>query len=358
MERKIKMATMNAEFANALATSVNTWITPFAKYVVENYNDLSNVSVDDMIERFRSVLELPKPTGPVGVMGIAPSLNNASPKDSSKRTRAAPKKEAEESIWCTVEEYTAKLKDDCKICAYYSTRLKDERNEKVCGAPVSDTSNSDPMEWRCSTHKGKASNLKKISNVKSSTQGIDKSHVVPGMNVPNLPMGAPPLPIGLGSLTGNQPTPPLPPLPTMMPRPTNMTPPKIPGNVVIPPTPSPPKNKPKTPVPEAPIVKENPNLARMPGLANQHLIATNDALKNILLEIGSNNGTAVLYAIGKFSIDMNGLAPGNYLDMLTTLSTEEQAAVARFSIEYKQYVKPAPMAIPSIPGLPPLPMPL
>lgn len=339
MERKIKMNTIQGEFANLLTVVINACVSPFSKYVVDNYESISGMSQEELSEEFKNLLELPKTTNPVNMMGLAPNLNATINKEAAKRTRTV-KKEVDESVWCTIDEYNAKVKEDCKICAYYSTRLKDERNEKVCGAPATDMSNSDHLEWRCAQHKGKASNIKKVFNTKSNIQGIDKSHVIPGFNIPGgMP---PPMPIGLGPINGPIPTPPLPPMPSLIPK-KELTPPRMPPSPVK--IPSPPKQEEKP--------KEQVELARLSGLSDNHLIAKNASLKSFVFELDMSNPQApVINCIGKFGTEVEGSAPANYKDAIIALSDEEQGTIVRFGIGYKFITTPV---LNKLPGLPPLP---
>ncbi len=376
MEKKIRMTTMSQDFADKLATTINVWIGAFSKYFVENYEELKDVSQEDMTERLRKVLDLPKPTTASGVMGLAPNLSNATastPKEGTKRTRAAKKPVEDLGLWISVEEYTGKTKDGEKLCAYYSNRVADEKKkQKVCCAPVSDTTNADYLEWRCDAHKGSASNIKKVIGTKSSMQGIDKSQVIPGMTVPGV--GMPPLPVGLGSIMGGSaPMPPLPPMPSSLPKP-NLTPPRIPG---LPPMPSLPV-KPATPqkipglssmpelppaISKAPSPKPEPkimkraNLARVVGMNEKHLIAQDTELNGMLLEIDMTSGAAVVFVIGKFNGgETPNPTPSNYLDMIVPLTQQEQETAATFSMGYRPYVKPVAIpALPTIPGLPSMP---
>ena len=377
MEKKIRMATMSQDFADKLATTINVWVSAFAKYFVENYEELKDVSQDDMVENLRKVLDLPKPTTASGVMGLAPNLSNATastPKEGAKRTRTAKKPAEDLGLWITVEEYSAKTKDGEKLCAYYPNRGTDEKKKhKVCCAPVSDTANADYLEWRCDVHKGNSGNIKKVINVKGPLQGIDKTQVIPGMTVPGA--GMPPLPVGLGAINGSMPTPPLPPMPGALPKP-NLTPPRIPGLPPMPvalpmkapempkiPSPAkmpelpPPVAKPPTPKVEVPpVVVKQPSLARVAGMKDIHLIANDSELKNMLLEIDTSSGAAVIFAIGKFNGETPNPAPGNYLDMIVPLTQEEQSTAAMFSMGYRAYVKPVAIpSLPSIPGLPSIP---
>lgn len=379
MEKKIRMTTMNQDFADRLATTINVWISPFAKYFVENYEELKDVSQDDMIERLRKVLDLPKPAGSTGgLMGMAPNLTAATPtKEGAKRTRA-PKKPVEDlGLWISVEDYSAKTKDGEKLCAYYSNRVADEKKkQKVCCAPVSDTSNADYLEWRCDAHKGSSSNIKKVIDKKGPLQGIDKTQIIPGTTVPMVGM-PPPLPVGLGTIMGGTaPIPPLPPMPGALPKP-NLTPPRIPGLPPMPGIPGltappplpalpslPPKPEiaaPKIPspvkgpeaAPEPPKPTKQPSLARVSGMSDKHLIAQDVDLKGMLLELDTSSGAAVIFSIGKFNGETPNPVPSNYLDMIVPLTQDDQNVVATYSMGYRPYVKPA--AVPGLPMIPTLP---
>jgi hypothetical protein len=366
MEKKIRMTTMSQDFADKLATTINMWISSFSKYIVENYDELKDVNEEDMTERLRKVLDLPKPTsGTGGLMGIAPNLTTVStPKDGAvKRTRATKKPTEDLSLWITIDEYSAKTKEGEKLCAYYSNRLTDEKKkQKVCCAPVSDTSNADHLEWRCDAHKGSTSNIKKVINVKGPLQGIDKTQAIPGVTIPAIGV-PPPLPVGLGTIMGGTaPIPPLPPMPNMLPKPS-LTPPRIPNLPGMPPLPSlPPKiEAPKipspvkvpSPVPEPPKVVKQPSLARVAGMSEKHLIAQDEELKGMLLELDTSSGSAVIFTIGKFNGETPNPAPSNYLDLIVPLDQTEKSNASMYSIGYRQYVKP--MSIPVIPGLPTIP---
>lgn len=348
MEKKLKMTTLNAEFASRVSATINTWIEPFAEYVFNNKEELNNLTKDEIKEKLNSVLDLPKTNVNNGLSNMAPSLSNVS-KEPKKRATAVKTEEA--CVWSNIEEYKKKDEEGEFLCAYYSKKLTDHRKEKVCCAPAIDTTDPDHKTWRCSTHKGKTSNIATALNPKGSSQGIDKTQQLPGLNLPsNIPFGMPPLP-GMGPIGG------IPPMPLMPPMPPKLnttplklkvsTPPKQP-EPVLPPLPV---SEEKVVAPVPVVVKKQANINWVSNSNNTHLFSKDEELKYMLFEFLKDTNTVVI--IGKLSYETSETLQSNYLNDVSPLSNAEKSMIADvFSLTYKEYVKPS---IPVIPGLPPLP---
>jgi hypothetical protein len=347
MEKKFKMTTISSEFASRLSATINTWIEPFATFINDNKDELTNLSFEEIKEKLQGVLDLPKTSGLNNISNMAPSLPNLT-KEPKKRSSTAKKEEA--SLWLSLEEYKTKDEEGESLCAYYSKRLTDHRKEKVCCAPVSETENPDHKEWRCLDHKGKPSNINTALNPKGSSKGIDKSQLLPGTNLPTgIPFGMPPLngigPIGAGII------PPLPPLPQKMNTPVKLSPPTPPKQVpMIPNLPPSVKEevvKPPTPV----IVKKQANINWVSNSNNTHLFSKDEELKHMLFELVKESGSVVI--IGKFDYETSDTLPNNYINDLSPLNQDEQKMITEvFSLTYKEYKK---ANIPGLPNLPPLP---
>lgn len=337
------MSSINAEVTSVVLNVLNACVSPFAKYVKENYESIENISEEELRDEFRKLLDLTKSTTPTGgVSGLAPNLNGmASPKEASKRIRAT-KEKVDESKWYTVEEFKTKSDAGEKICAYCSNRVKPENKDKVCGGPAINGEETDCTKWRCESHKDKKTTEinKKMGK---SQHGIDNSKNVPGMTIPS---GIPPM---ISNLHGVNPIPPMPPLPSALMQSIGKksSPPKLP--------PMPEVSKPlvveEEPKKEIPVVTppETIKLGSVPGLNSNQYICINDSIKNCLVSI--NQASGVYNTLGKLSTLSNPM-PSDYMDTLIELSADEQSNAERLGAKYTPPVKPTVIQAINLPSLP------
>jgi hypothetical protein len=348
MDKKIKMTTVEGYAAEIVTCFINKSLTPIAKYVVDNYTNISESTEDELIAEFRKLVDVKPPVvGATSIMGMAPDINKT--KETVKRTRATPKEE--KSMWSTVDEFLAKTKEGEKVCSYYSTRGGDNKNKVCCNTAVNMTSEK-YTEWRCTIHKDKKSTIDKVVN-KDSGLNIDKSGIVPNLNAPkvNLPPMVPPM---MGPITGAPSV--IPPLPQGIPMMNiKSSSPRAPMPVVnsspvkIPKVPTPPKE------PEPVEVTENLELVRVTGLDSKHLMAKNASLSGMVFEYDTASANPGIYLIGKLDIVYSDSAPADYMSKINPLSSDEQKVLSKFP-HINGYKPVAPkIALPILPGLPPLP---
>ena len=338
------------EFISNLLNDV--YLNPIAKHIHENVDSLKEKSMEEIATELREVLNLPAvasipviqaiPKTSQGISGLAPSIVSSLPglgpmavsAPASAVKRKTTKKEHPPQVWLTLEEYQSSIADGAKICAYMSSRCKDEtKKNRVCGAVVEETTETDPNNWRCSQCVGKPTEITK--HTKKSVSGIDpiKNLATP---IPEVPLASS-LPTQPVATIGEIPTPSvseLPPLPVNIPVPTA---------------------KPMTP---APCLK----LARHNGLKSNHLKASNEDLTNILFSVNREVNPPLIKAVGK--VQMDDPISEDYENKVEELTIEEKKRVSRYGISYEFTPRvslpmsppkmPSLPSLPSIPGLPPL----
>jgi hypothetical protein len=353
------MSSYSDDFTSMVANFINSLVHPFAKYVIENRENLSDITEDELAHAFREIYNISKPTNtmvntmPMGMTSMAPIINNMgipgmsniAIKDTTKKTRTV-KKDAPEQVWMTIDSFSKAIAEGAKICSFCSSRSKDHK-DMVCGARVDDAE-GDYTNWRCVSCKGKTGEI--VKKLKSSTTGISPGKVAPGLNIPSNtpkimpnPMLPPPLPTlpNLPTITN------LPTLPNL----SNLGLPKMPVLPVKPPTPVKVEEIAPTPETEPELALDN-----HPGL-NGNYIAKNEDLRNFIFAVDQVAG--VVNVIGKFDNDIPTPAPSNYMELLVELTPEEQASLVKYKV-LKYKFTPTKLGfkipgLPTIPGLPSLP---
>ena len=336
------------EFISNLLNDV--YLNPIAKHINENADSLKEKSIDEIANELREILSFPAPVVHAvpkisqGISGLAPSIVNtlpglgpiaaAAPTTMASAKRKTVKKEHPPQVWLSLEEYQSSIAGGAKICAYMSSRCKDEtKKNRVCGAVVEETTETDPNNWRCSQCVGKPTEITK--HTKKSVSGIDpiKNLATP---IPEVPLASS-LPTQPVATIGEIPTPSVSELPP------------LPVNIPVP------AAKPMTP---APCLK----LARHNGLKSNHLKASNEDLTNILFSVNREVNPPAIKAIGK--VQMDDPISEDYENKVEELTTEEKKRVSRYGISYEFTPRvslpmsppkmPSLPSLPSIPGLPPL----
>jgi hypothetical protein len=354
MDMKSKMTTVEGYAAEIVTCFINKSLGPIAKYVVDNYSNISESTEDELINEFRKLVDVKAPTpGAVGIMGMAPDINKT--KEPVKRTRVTTKED--KSVWSSVEDFVAKTKEGEKLCSYYSNRATGENKNKVCCNPAVNVTSEYLVDWRCATHKDKKSSIDKVINSKDTGLSIDKNNIIPNLNVPKVPLpGMPPPLLSMGHINGSTGIPPVPPnilgVKTGSPK---LPPPPLPMAPVSSPVKIPPKipSPPKEPVVEE-VKPESLELTRMVGLDAKHLIAKNEALNGFVFEYNPASGDTGIYVIGKFNTTFaDNTAPATYMSNIENLSADEQKVLTRFPhvTSYKPIVT-APATLPGLPALP------
>ena len=185
-------------FTEVIANLYRSFITPVAEFVIDKYK--IDVSLNTLVDELKEAINLPELISPskgsvsAGINSFAPSLNMTSPLPVVKNTAAAstPSKKTRGTavnkpvqIWIQLEEFKDQRSKDAKICAYMSNRIKDEdKRGKVCAAVVDDTSDYNPLKWRCVNCKGKASDIEKEFEKENKTS--KKSSSITGV-IPPIP---------------------------------------------------------------------------------------------------------------------------------------------------------------------------
>lgn len=352
-------STYEGDFVTLTAGWIDSVVNPFAKYVIDNYANLSETTQEELAHAFRELLSLPKvntaPTLAMGIAGMAPTLNGfgsiappvaAGPK---KPRATTSKKDAPVQLWISVDEYKTRVSDGLKICGYYSSRVQDEsKKKKVCGAECLDATDSDHRKWRCVNCKGKAGEIEK--ELKDKVHGIDPGVPRPGFNIPNnsvTPTRIPPsvpLPAAPSLMGGVPGFPMMPPsignpvVPGIVGLPAALPPPMMPPSIgsVNPVAPSLMGGVPGLPMslptpikPPSPVGQ--PSFDFHAGLDPKvYLIAKNENLKSIIFK---RDGASVV-AIGKIE-NLSTPAPDNYADLISELSGDEESVLGRYQIAYK-----------------------
>jgi hypothetical protein len=392
-------------FTEVTATLYRSFIKPVAEFVIEKYK--IEVDVNTLVEEIKENLNLPETAVPVnktlsaGINSFAPSLNmtsslpvikntisNNAPTP-SKKTRGVSKPV---QIWISVDEFKEQRGKDAKICAYMSNRIKDEdKRGKVCAAVVEDTTEINPLKWRCVSCKGKASDVEKEfeKETKTNKKSISITGVIPPLidtKTISLPMGTtippgmsfslnvPPIPsIDVKPSTPKAVVPApklhspkievasvipiLPQIPMALPEPVKepeapVLPPALPEPPMALPEPVkepeapvlPPAPKPLTPKPASPVAI---NPQSYEGFKTGHHYMLEFKSKQYLF--GMINGK--YYIHGKFT-NLPNPAPANYTDLLVKM---EDSEIAQFSgVLTYEYLG---TEVPSIPSLPVIKLP-
>jgi hypothetical protein len=349
------MSTIEERFTNAVAGFLITnVIKPLVTYITEN-PDFSGKTETEIEASLREIVNVPASiTAPIvtakphGVAGLAPALvgagmpaglgplNSIAPAAAAKATAKGKKKEHPPQVWMTADAWQGAVASGAKICAAYSTsRCKDEnKKDKVCGAAIEETTETNCFAWRCSQCKPDCVSVEKYIK-KSNTGPIDPLSVKTGVTVPNL----------TPNRTVNSNSSPAAPLLPQVPQPT-----ELPPSVSTLGKPASPKimnaAKPASP---APVI----NLAVHPGLkAGKHLKANNEDLANIVFDIVDRT-KPLINAIGKYPAMADGPVPAHYEQHMEELTAEEQKCVRRYGITYVYTcVKPESPAkeLPTLPG--------
>ncbi len=412
-------------FTEAIANLYRSFITPVAEFVIEKYK--IDVSLNTLVNEIKEAINLPelspsKTSVSAGINSFAPSLNMTSPLPAAVKNTAAastPSKKTRGTtvnkpvqIWLPLEEFKEQQSKDAKICAYMSNRIKDEEKRgKVCAAVVEDTSDSNPLKWRCVNCKGKASDIEKefekenkTSKKSSSITGVippipdTKSFTLPSgtmmppginfnMNVPPLPsieikpstpkalVSAPKLPspkketpkeipseVSKEPLVPELPSiPELPAIPKLpeVPVPEPVKEPEVPEPVVSVPEPvvvPEPVQEPEVPKPEVPALPPAPKPAT-PKPASPVSLTPKPfegfSSGHLLLEIKGKQylfgmSNGKYYIHGKFE-NLTSPAPSNYTSLLVEMNDTELSQFA--GVLTYEYLGPK-TNIPSFPGLP------
>lgn len=354
------MSTIEDRLTNAVAGFlVANVIQPLVTYITEN-PDFSGKTASEIEASLREVVNVPASiTAPIvtakphGVAGLAPALvgagmpaglgplNSIAPAAAAKAPAKGKKKEHPPQVWMTADAWQTAVGSGAKICAAYSTsRCKDEhKKDKVCGAAIEETTETNCFNWRCSQCKPDCVSVEKYIK-KSNTGPIDPLSVKTGVTVPNLtPNRTSSSPVGAATL---------PPVATLLPQAPQPT--ELPPSVSTLGKPVSPKimnaAKPASPAPAI-------NLKVHSGLkAGKHLKADNDDLANIVFDIVDRT-KPLINAIGKYPAMADGPVPAHYEQHIEELTAEEQKCVRRYGIAYVYTcVKPeSPVSeLPKLPG--------
>ena len=321
-----------ASFENDFSSFMNNIANSFAHYVVKNYEDLNNKTVEEVTESFVEVFKIPKTN--TSTVCLPPVLTGPSAPGSVKGSVRKPrslKANAPQQAWISLDDYQKLNSEGGKICAYLASRGNNK--DKVCAALCDETLEADPLMWRCITCKGKDSAIGK--KLKTAVQGVDPGKIIPGFTVPtSIPMPTLPTLLKIG---GNMS------MSSGLPNLASMLPPTM--TLVKPLTP-------KAPSPKPDGVFE---LGIHKGLVNGHYVAKNASLKNILFSGVQNEvGVVIIKALGKYPVDLPEEMEQGYSSKIVQLSLEEQSLILKYneSIEYK-FINSMPSigGLPSIPGL-------